>query len=779
MFLFSGRTLFILSSLIASWNVVGYGSDVISHSNNYSNLPESCDDGFYIKLNSQTQRHRMSHKKLEPGQFHCESCDCDKIGSKTLTCDKRSGRCVCLENHIGPKCDRCLPGYHRTSTISGDVSSERCMECGDCYKQSMTKLADLKNDTVQGIQFASNSGSRLASRLNLQQTQFDNLSRITFTDNGIFEEIDSKMTKIDDTILTNKYYGDRLIMATMDLKLLLVNKNTTGSDIMNLTGSYQKLARLKPQLNEMLEVTQSIVSDLEMRVVEKFRLDHMEFLADLPIGAHRILKNNHFRSKLYRDTSTKLYDNFSNEHNTQIQTLRERLEILEKFKSESDRSYLKIMNESVESYELETPLDLALPAILNESSFGRIDRVIDMSESSIIDVEKELQRYLPETDRLIKELDLDRVILSDADTIIEQISGALDRIDHDITKLRSSFFGDRLSNFDPLDQILDNTTQSLRMNVDKVDARWTSARSEIVDIFRLRSENSLSDKILELSLNINKTLETNIANFHNLYLNTSSDFNELPKLIERVSILAYNVSSMNEIVAEIAKLRREANVTIEETRVINHRTRDTMNAIRSIITSCDIDGVHNESTLLNTDILRTAENSQNISNLSSEISELKDKMTKLQIRILMKQLYSNNNTERQEEELTLLNESNENLLMQLRANYSDLSYLSSIAEDKQIGIELNPISHDRGDETKIRAISLDRRRRQNQLKTNYMNVSRTLFEMLTKTSGLIDEFKQNQIVFSNYDNMIHKMNGEMLNISAELEIKLEVLSQTC
>ncbi|XP_011793429.1 PREDICTED: laminin subunit beta-3 [Colobus angolensis palliatus] len=42
----------------------------------------------------------------------CHRCDCNILGSqRDMPCDEESGRCLCLPNVVGPKCDQCAP-YH-------------------------------------------------------------------------------------------------------------------------------------------------------------------------------------------------------------------------------------------------------------------------------------------------------------------------------------------------------------------------------------------------------------------------------------------------------------------------------------------------------------------------------------------------------------------------------------------------------------------------------------------------------------------------------------------
>lgn len=54
----------------------------------------------------------------------CKSCDCDRIGSKSLQCDA-SGQCPCFDNVEGRQCNRCKENkYDR---------QRGCVDCPACY----------------------------------------------------------------------------------------------------------------------------------------------------------------------------------------------------------------------------------------------------------------------------------------------------------------------------------------------------------------------------------------------------------------------------------------------------------------------------------------------------------------------------------------------------------------------------------------------------------------------------------------------------------------------
>lgn len=40
------------------------------------------------------------------------ACDCSSTGSSSAPCDKSTGKCTCLINFRGAKCDQCVPGYY-------------------------------------------------------------------------------------------------------------------------------------------------------------------------------------------------------------------------------------------------------------------------------------------------------------------------------------------------------------------------------------------------------------------------------------------------------------------------------------------------------------------------------------------------------------------------------------------------------------------------------------------------------------------------------------------
>uniref|UniRef100_A0A8C5L6X3 Laminin subunit beta-3 n=1 Tax=Jaculus jaculus TaxID=51337 RepID=A0A8C5L6X3_JACJA len=50
----------------------------------------------------------------------CHRCDCSILGSRRDTpCDQESGRCLCLPNVVGPKCDQCAPNYWKLASGQG------------------------------------------------------------------------------------------------------------------------------------------------------------------------------------------------------------------------------------------------------------------------------------------------------------------------------------------------------------------------------------------------------------------------------------------------------------------------------------------------------------------------------------------------------------------------------------------------------------------------------------------------------------------------------------
>ena len=56
---------------------------------------ELCQDGFYGDATSQS----------------CQPCNCDVRGSRSLTCDKQSGQCECLNQVTGLQCNECQVRY--------------------------------------------------------------------------------------------------------------------------------------------------------------------------------------------------------------------------------------------------------------------------------------------------------------------------------------------------------------------------------------------------------------------------------------------------------------------------------------------------------------------------------------------------------------------------------------------------------------------------------------------------------------------------------------------
>ncbi|XP_052594038.1 laminin subunit beta-3 isoform X3 [Peromyscus californicus insignis] len=50
----------------------------------------------------------------------CHRCDCSVLGARRdMPCEEESGRCLCLPNVVGPKCDQCAPSYWKLASGRG------------------------------------------------------------------------------------------------------------------------------------------------------------------------------------------------------------------------------------------------------------------------------------------------------------------------------------------------------------------------------------------------------------------------------------------------------------------------------------------------------------------------------------------------------------------------------------------------------------------------------------------------------------------------------------
>lgn len=50
----------------------------------------------------------------------CHRCDCSILGARRdLPCEEESGRCLCLPNVVGPKCDQCAPSFWKLASGRG------------------------------------------------------------------------------------------------------------------------------------------------------------------------------------------------------------------------------------------------------------------------------------------------------------------------------------------------------------------------------------------------------------------------------------------------------------------------------------------------------------------------------------------------------------------------------------------------------------------------------------------------------------------------------------
>ncbi|XP_054721557.1 laminin subunit beta-1-like [Uloborus diversus] len=78
----------------------------------------------------------------------CFPCDCNREGSKTLQCRREDGSCVCSDGIAGKRCDICARGYTGNAPY--------CDPCGECFENWDAILQELKDQTQQLLDDASN-----------------------------------------------------------------------------------------------------------------------------------------------------------------------------------------------------------------------------------------------------------------------------------------------------------------------------------------------------------------------------------------------------------------------------------------------------------------------------------------------------------------------------------------------------------------------------------------------------------------------------------------------
>ena len=69
---------------------------------------------------------------LNESIFIITACRCDPDGSVSSQCDGSTGRCDCLPNVVGARCDQCLSGYWGPRKVFG------CTKC-DCCQQGIVE----------------------------------------------------------------------------------------------------------------------------------------------------------------------------------------------------------------------------------------------------------------------------------------------------------------------------------------------------------------------------------------------------------------------------------------------------------------------------------------------------------------------------------------------------------------------------------------------------------------------------------------------------------------
>lgn len=768
----------------------GSNNEQLSNPNHSTGTEQVCEEGFYLKY-----RRRKPHgpSKFKTNQFACEPCNCNIYGSKSKSCDKRSGRCFCFDNHIGILCDQCSPGYYNSSLqVSNpklrpalhpsDNSWGRCVECGPCYLYNNADIAELHNSSVELMKRASGFGQSLISQLSA--TDSNNQSGIiglTMSTNGAesFTQLETKLSSISDIALMNKYYADRLNYMASEIESLTYLRNYVNLNISDLQHRVLNHGPIIYRLEDYLYSTEEIVSDL-VTLTDRFKSDQLYIEDGLLLDAHESIKQNVNRSR-HAMATLDLRDKFIAELDDSIEDLSKQAESIERSKADLESNSLKIINELLQSNEIGATVNETLSQILTDDISNPLKETIEISQSLTAKVESKMESLLPETDNISRGLDMDRVLILETIKIAQFIEDMLSQARENISLVSSNISDSNMS----FGQLLDNAIQMLRLDIDKIDAKWTSAQLEMSQVVQVAFDNHKVDKVVEISKAINQTLRSNNATLASMFKEFESELTEAASLKHRAQTLTSNLRNLNGLTVAISKLRNDASTYIEQTKTLNSNTRYEISSVKSLLMLDDSQA--------NSRVLKTVDNSSKF-DLSSEIAELRDRMTKLQSLVLGKQLYSKQTSQRHSEELKRVNAINRDLSKDIRNGLDELSTLSSIIQPTSPEIARNPPIVERVNDLNItlehhkpklneltirRAQLLDKQRRKDRLVKTYRVLSKDLHSCFSKTSGLEQEFRQNQLTFDHFEKILRELHSEVNTVTANIKSKLQLLDQTC
>lgn len=177
--------------------------------------------------------------------MQCRPCECDRSGSETMQCDRRTGQCQCIKGVAGYKCDRCDRG------TTGSLPY--CVPCGECFDNWDTIISELKEETDILVTEGSNikvSGApgAFGKEFKDMEDKLDEVRRIIAGTNVTTEDLDSMKEKLNQIRKNLTDSGNELDTVENDMADTTTRIETANNRIDGIKGRVDALKQTAERL---------------------------------------------------------------------------------------------------------------------------------------------------------------------------------------------------------------------------------------------------------------------------------------------------------------------------------------------------------------------------------------------------------------------------------------------------------------------------------------------------------------------------------------------------
>lgn len=788
----------------------------------------------HISPNYTKQFRLFSCKPCNCYTFGSKSHICDKRNGTCFCVDGHTGpKC--------DKC--ALGYFNATSSTKDppSIHNQRlCKECGACFNQWYIAIMDIKEMSIDMIKKTHELSQSLTSSMSVQTFNSETgdigeelITIITSDNNGgasghidavkanhsndqhdsvqnkpgaklvlngnhdSFNELDEKISTIGERVLANKHNSDKLKLLADELDSTINYYNETRQQLVAQKHEFSQLSSRIKNLNYVISLESFEIDELRKLVSERYRRGQLAIQEFIPRGSHRLLQDYGLRSKHLVDMSIQEKSRYFNESSNSRIQFEMQLDKLRSSRKELDgigvdhmRYYIENTTTMLSNLTKIDPFLQAISSYLwpnvieqpnnhNKGYFDNMNENRDLTGLLIQETNNSVTTYLNDSEIRKRGLELISQNLIVSSEVLNQTESLIEKLQSNITTILYNINSLNDSNSCDVSKVLTEHIQTTRTALDKVDAKWSVTQSEISDLLHINSTSGVTEHLMHLSSEINKTLETFATRLDDASMVKGDQLEEIDKLGLQVQYQVIETSVLNAKLEKLINIRQEVASVEDNTRQMSKKTLDETNNLQFFFQAIKFNNSFAEK--------------QTDSRFDEKLTYVQNRLHNLSQETIVSKLSHRKVLTRKVGDLSGANRLNTGLLLKLNNTFSDLSSCISAMGDTSptaksteglildssisntTGSFSSPVDETNekkqyiGEKTKF----LREQRRVANLISGYRLITRQLFKRLGQTEDMREDFAYNREVFTRQMQLISNLTIEIDDLNLDIKKKLE------